>query len=135
MVSNLRIIWKQTGAGGAGVAQFVLTTSATHSITVDSDPLLETPSLHHIALVVDGGPPLIRFVVDGMSHDGGRDREFGWQFYNPALLMRNVEEGESALLPKKCSIGKGVRELRVYGRHLTTSELVANFRANVSTTV
>ena len=64
-----------------------------------------------------------------MSQDGGgQKREFGWSFYNPALLP---SDWRSTSLPKYCTIGKGVRLLRVYGTQLTTSELIANYRASV----
>jgi hypothetical protein len=62
-------------------------------------------------------------VVNGLSQDGGFEREFGWRFYNPAKL------GEWPATMSRCHVGPAVRVLRVYSRALTTSELVANFRA------
>ena len=57
------------------------------------------------------------------GRDGGPDREFGWAFYNAATV------GSWDEAPRRCWVGGGVTLVRVYGTHLTTSELVANYRA------
>ena len=57
------------------------------------------------------------------GRDGGPDREFGWAFYNAATVGSWDES------PSRCWVGGGVTMLRVYGTHLTTSELIANYRA------
>lgn len=45
----------------------------------DCDPgVIETGKLHHVAVIVDGGPSIITFVVDGKLADGGDHRQFGW---------------------------------------------------------
>ncbi|MEN8255920.1 MAG: exo-alpha-sialidase, partial [Verrucomicrobiota bacterium] len=45
----------------------------------DCDPgMLEAGVLHHVAVVVDGGPKTISFIVDGKFCDGGEYRQFGW---------------------------------------------------------
>ena len=58
-----------------------------------------------------------------LGRDGGPDREFGWAFYNAATVGSWDES------PSRCWVGGGVTMLRVYGTHLTTSELIANYRA------
>jgi hypothetical protein len=75
---------------------------------------------HHVAVIVDGGPKIISFVVDGKLHDGGDHRQFGWGRYNPNL--RSAAGGPTL------RIGDGVKRLRVYGRAIRTSEAVGNWR-------
>ena len=43
--------------------------------TWDCDPgLLKTKSIHHLSIIVDGGPRIITFLVDGRLCDGGSGR-------------------------------------------------------------
>lgn len=87
-----------------------------------SDPGSVPPgALHHIAAIVDGGPKIVTFVVDGKLNDGGEARQFGWGRYNAFLRSLNG-------LPK-LTVGEGVRQVRLYGRYLRTSEAVSAFRA------
>ena len=134
------------GHGGLGLAvlrapggrvQFILST-ASHVLAEETDAASvaagPSPSLgqahsakvHHVAVVLDGGPPLVRWVVDGASQDGGAGRVRGWAFYNAALLGPLVGGAT------QCRVGAGVSTIRVYGRQLTTSQLVDNFRAGPS---
>ena len=80
--------------------------------------LLKPGEAHHIGVVVDGGPKVITFTVDGALCDGGEYRQFGWGRYNPNL--RDVNGGQ------KLRTGKGVTLVRIYGRSLMTSELIGN---------
>jgi hypothetical protein len=91
-----------------------------------SDPgVIRAGSPHHVAVVVDGGPKIITFVVDGKLSDGGEARQFGWGRFHPSL--------QSANGGPRLRIGSGldgeVSRLRIYGRYLRTSEAVAAFRA------
>ncbi len=76
---------------------------------------------HHLVAIVDGGPKIISFVVDGVFCDGGDQRQFGWGRFSPALRAPN---GSSTL-----KIGEGVRSLRIYSRSLRVSEAVSHFHA------
>jgi hypothetical protein len=92
----------------------------------DSDPgMLEAGKLHHIAVIVDGGPKIITFVIDGKLCDGGELRQFGWGRFSPSLQSVN---GDGAV-----RIGPGLEgeilRLRLYSRALRTSEAIGNFRA------
>lgn len=88
----------------------------------DCDPGLLTCGVrHHVAVVIDGGPKVICFVVDGALGDGAEDRQFGWGRFSPNL--RDVNGGASL------QVGAGVEAMRIYGRALLTSEVVGNFRA------
>lgn len=88
----------------------------------DCDPgLLTAGTLHHVVAIVDGGPKLVLFVVDGRLCDGGDHRQFGWGRFSPNL--RDVN-GAGQL-----TIGRAVRGLRVYGRALRVSEAIGNYKA------
>ena len=88
----------------------------------DTDPgVLQAGALHHVVAIVDGGPKVISFVVDGRFNDGGSFRQFGWGRYSPHL--RGVEGADTL------RIAPGVESLRLYNRALRTSEAIANFRA------
>jgi hypothetical protein len=80
---------------------------------------------HHIAVIVDGGPRIITFVVDGRLCDGGEDRQFGWGRFSPHL--RDVNGAPVLRIgPSLCG---ELSALRMYDRYLRTSEAIANWRA------
>lgn len=87
-----------------------------------SDPnVIEAGTLHHIAAIIDAGPKIISFVVDGRLNDGGDSRQFGWGRFNPNL--RSID-GTSRL-----RIGDRVRGVRIYDRALRISEVIAAYHA------
>ncbi|MCC6859484.1 MAG: exo-alpha-sialidase [Bryobacterales bacterium] len=86
-----------------------------------SDPdWLEVGKNHRITAIVDGGPKVITFVIDGKLCDGGDARQFGWGRFNPNL--QSVNGGPTL------RIGPGfegeILSLRLYGRYLRTAEAV-----------
>jgi hypothetical protein len=92
----------------------------------DCDPgTLEAGKLQHVAVIVDGGPKIIRFIVDGKLCDGGEYRQFGWGRFSPHLRDANG----SGVLRIGPSLKGAIRTLRIYSRPLRTSEAVGNFRA------
>jgi hypothetical protein len=91
----------------------------------DCDPgLLKPGEIHHVAVIVDGGPDIISFVVDGSLCDGGEARQFGWGRLNPNL--RDARGGG------RLRIGTQVQDLRIYDRAILVSEAVGNFKAPAS---
>lgn len=97
----------------------------------DSDPgtgpgTLRVGVWQHVAVIVDGGPKLIAFVVDGVLNDGGAVREYGWSRFDSKLGDINGAK-ESALAP---SLLGELRHLRIYDRALRMFEAVANFHAS-----
>lgn len=86
---------------------------------------LEAGRSHRIAVVVDGGPKIICFVVDGVLCDGGTRRQFGWGRYSPHL---QGVQGDRVL-----RVGPGfdgeIRRVRLYRRALRISEVVGNHQA------
>ncbi|MFH1006821.1 MAG: sialidase family protein [Candidatus Latescibacterota bacterium] len=92
----------------------------------DCDPgVLEAGRLHHVVVIVDAGPKIIHFVVDGKHHDGGTHRQFGWGRFSPNLRSAN---GSGGLLIGP-SLAGTIHALRMYDRPLRVSEAVGNFRA------
>ena len=82
---------------------------------------------HHVGIIVDGGPRLVSFVVDGQLGDGGALRQFGW-----GRLCRYLGDcnGESGALIAPHFRGE-LRVFRYYARPLRVSELVGNYRAGL----
>lgn len=75
----------------------------------------------HVGIIVDGGPKIITFVVNGVLCDGGDERQFGWGRYSPTLC---TPTGAATL-----KIAPTVKSLRIYNRALRTSEMVANYHS------
>ncbi len=104
-----------------GTLEIVLNDGRTESRWACDPGILRAGAGHHVVVIVDGGPKIITFVVDGRLHDGGEARQFGWGRFNPQL--RDVNGAPSL------RIGKPVAALRIYERALLTSEAIANYRA------
>jgi hypothetical protein len=91
-----------------------------------SDPGLLRPGVrHHVVVIVDGGPKVITFVIDGVLCDGGDARQFGWGRYNPNL--RSVRGAPTLALGP--SMAGALYSLRIYDRPLLAAEAVGNYRA------
>ena len=114
----------------------------------DCDPgLLEAGKLQHLAVVVDGGPKIITFFVDGVLCDGGDYRQFGWGRFSPGLRHVNSTSRNPIIAPGSASvqdgaavagdaeridIGAGIRSLRIYDRCLRTSKVIGNYRSGLA---
>lgn len=84
---------------------------------------IEPGKLKHVVVIVDAGPQIISFVVDGMFCDGGEKRQFGWGRYQGPI----GDLGGAG----KITIAPEVKKLRLYNRYLRTSEAVANYHAGI----
>ncbi len=116
---------------------FAVTTAEHGTIRIDmcdgrnvafwaSDRNLISPGdWHHVAIIVDGGPKVISFVVDGVLCDGGSTCIYGWGRFSPEL--KSVSG--SSRLRVAPALARELKRLRVYDRYLRTSEAVANFHA------
>ena len=92
----------------------------------DCDPgVLHRGREHHIAILVDAGPKLISFVIDGRFNDGGDARQFGWGRFSRDLRTPHGDK-EIRLAP---SFRGTLHSLRLYGRALMVSEVIGNGRA------
>jgi hypothetical protein len=115
---------------------YALTTTARGNVRLDmcddwkaayweSDPeLLTTNREHHVVAIVDGGPKVIAFVVDGQLGDGGGDRLFGFGRFDPTF-----KDCTSRTMKVAPNLHGQISRLRVYSRALRVSEAVGNFEA------
>lgn len=94
---------------------------------------LRPAARHHVAAIVDGGPKVISFVIDGRLCDGGSGsaggpgRQFGWGRF-PAELG-DVNGSRTARVMPHAEDPARLKCLRIYNRYLRTSEAVANYHA------
>ncbi len=107
----------------------------------DCDPgMLQVDQAHHLVAIVDGGPKIISFVVDGIFNDGGEFRQFGWGRYSPNLRGVNgspvqaVGKGadDMEILRIGPALDGQILSVRIYDRYLLTSEAIGNYRAGLS---
>lgn len=104
--------------------QMTLNDGRTQSSWDCDQNLIQAGKTHHIVVIVDGGPKIISFVVDGQLCDGSAYRQFGFGRMNPQL--RSVGGGQLKLGP----YWNGSIDLCcVYDRYLRTSEAIGNFRS------
>ena len=111
-----------TGKGTIGLSM----SDGKTRVTADCDLGILTPGVwHHVVIIVDGGPKIITWVVDGVLCDGGEKRECGWTRFPPELGDVNGREDVSLAPMLSGRLGG----LRIYNRYLRTSEAVGNFSA------
>jgi hypothetical protein len=96
----------------------------------DSDPGTHPGTLRigvwqHVAVIVDAGPRIVSWIVDGVFNDGGAVRDFGWGRFPAALVGVN---GAPSARRAPALFGE-LGTLRIYDRPLRTSEAVGNWRA------
>ena len=90
-----------------------------------SEKLDSQPEWSHICVVIDGGPKIVSFVVNGRFCDGGEERQFGWSRFSPYL--KDIK-GSGILRPHQT-----LKQLKIYHRALMTTEAVGNYRARHET--
>jgi hypothetical protein len=135
-----QVVFDARDATGKGIAltfsdRFTLRLTMSdgqYTSTWDSDPgtypgSLKVHTWQHIAVIVDGGPKLITFVIDGVLNDGGAARQYGWGRF--IAEMQDINGLRSVTLAPK--LWGEVGTLRVYDRALRTSEVSCNFRVEV----
>lgn len=112
-----------------GGALNVYFSDGTHKGQWNSDPgFLKPGQTHHLTVIVDGGPDIISFVVDGKLCDGGEQRIRGWGRFDPKVGDING----SGVLKLAPSFDGEILSLRIYDRYLRTSEAVANYQADIN---
>jgi len=89
--------------------------------------LLKPGTRHHVAIIVDGGPKVISFVVDGVLCDGGEASTYGWGRFTPEL--DDVSGSDKFRVAP--NLNGRLHRLRIYNRYLRTSEAVANYHAGI----
>ena len=93
----------------------------TASVWSSTPPASTGSSKLHVMVIVDGGPKIISFVLDGRLDDGGDIRQFGWGRFSP--MLENVNGRNIARLDPS------VLGIRIYQRALRVSEAIGNYRA------
>jgi hypothetical protein len=131
-----------------GTTELVLNDGRTEN-RWDCDPgQISVGKTHHLVAIVDGGPKIISFVVDGSFNDGGTHRQFGWGRYSPNLRGVNAADvggldlsdmakpadapaggAKTDLLRIGANLTGELLAVRIYDRRLLTSEAIGNFRA------
>ena len=77
---------------------------------------LEEGRLNHVSIIVDGGPKLILFVINGVLCDGGDERQFGWGRFN-----RDLREFNGA---DEAKVHASVSQVAIFKHALRVSEVV-----------
>jgi len=134
-----QVVFDARDASGKGIAltfsdRFTLKLTLSDgrkSSTWESDPgtfpgSLRTNHWQHVAVIVDGGPKIITFVVDGVVNDGGGARQYGWGRFDPEMEAPNGADAVK-LAPQ---LWGEIRRLRVYDRPLRIAEVVSNYHAD-----
>lgn len=78
----------------------------------------------HFVFIIDGNANIISTVVNGKFNDGGSQRLLGWCRFDKNFTQIN-NSNTLRLIP---SFSGTIKNLRVYNRHLTTSEAIGNYR-------
>lgn len=105
--------------------EIILHDGQTQAVWACDEGELKANRRHRVSVVVDGGPNIISFVVDGRFNDGGKARQFGWGRFSPYLKSVN---GAPDLRIGTHTNGT-IHRVAVYNRAITVSEAVGNFRA------
>ena len=87
--------------------------------------LLGDGAWHWITAIVDGGPKLILWVIDGVLNDGGESRPFGWGRFHGHL-----DDVNGAPRARVAALVQGqISQVRLYNRALLVNEAAANQQA------
>ncbi len=104
------------------------------TVTWESDPgthpgTLKANRLQHIAVVVDGGPNIISFIINGQLNDGGDIRQYGWGRF--PVNFKEINGAKKAVIAPELYHDGKINQLRIYNRALLTSEVVGNYQAGL----
>jgi hypothetical protein len=105
--------------------QISLNDGRTQSVWDCDKNLLRANQNHYVSIVIDGGPKIIAFVVDGILNDGGDTRQFGWGRFNPYL--QTVSGGEGIKIGT--NIKGALRKVIIYNRAIKISEALGNYKS------
>ncbi|MFI4911919.1 MAG: exo-alpha-sialidase [Sedimentisphaeraceae bacterium JB056] len=113
--------------GNNGSIRLMMNDGISESSWTSEPGILRNDHLHHISLIIDGGPKIISCIVDGKFCDGGNNRQFGWGRFSSELLHIN---GSNELTIGK-DVDGSITTLRIYNRALMSTEAVGNYRATL----
>lgn len=113
-----------TGDGGL---ELILNDGQTENRWTCGPGLLGSDRPQHVAVIVDGGPKVITCVINAQLWDGGSGHQHGWGRFSPNL--KTVDGGSTLRIAPDAGSLPAMSAVKVYSRALSTSEAVANFRA------
>ncbi len=119
--------------------------------------IIKKGNWHHVGIIIDGGPKIISFVIDGKFCDGADYKQFGWGRFSKDLRHANGNCIKIFDNPHTVNINDEVKikskdnenyknvylmrivqpedalivYLRFYKRALMTTELIGNYRAQL----
>lgn len=114
-----------TTAGG-GAIRLSLCDGQTTSVWASDSGSVVAGERRHVSVIVDGGPKVIVFVIDGVVNDGGDERQFGWGRFSPVL--KSARGGDELRIGADGFSGT-IHSLRLYDRALMVTEAIGNWRA------
>jgi hypothetical protein len=84
---------------------------------------------YSVSVIVDNGPRIIQFVIDGTVNNGRNIREFGWGRFVADMKNFNFENIETGkLYGESVNIKGKISELRLYNRPLMNTEIIGNHK-------
>lgn len=100
-----------------------------HKVSWDSDPGTLPGSLiagewQHVAVIIDGGPNIISFVVNGYLCDGGAVRDYGFERFDKDF--KDINGAKQIRISN--TISGQIKQLRFYNRAILTTEAIGNYR-------
>lgn len=111
-----------------GQIEVMLDDVASKVVHQSGNRVIRAGERHHIVVNVDAGSKVLSLVVDGDLIDGGPE-PYGFLRLSPFF---NEINGEKAMrVPDNANLHR----IRIYDRHLTTTEAIGNWRAGVQETV
>ncbi len=114
-----------TGEGGA--VCFSMFDGRTQSCITSEPGVLTMRHLSHIVVIIDSGPKVMYFMVDGRFCDGADYRQFGWGRFSPEFRDINGSD----ILIAGADIDGQVKSIRIYDRAIMSAEAVGNYRASI----
>jgi hypothetical protein len=89
--------------------------------------MLKSGMNHHIGFIVDGEADIISVMIDGVLQDGGKETH-GWTQFSHEMGL--LDDGQKKL-DAAPTLNGNLKQVRVYNRPLTTSEMFGNYQAGI----
>lgn len=104
-------------------AHFSLSDGRTENSWSSDPESLSCLGENHLVIIVDGGPNIISYIINGKFNDGGNYRQFGFGRFSPNLMDINASE--------KLNINSNLKinSFRFYNRAIQVSEAIGNFQS------
>ena len=97
-----------------GRVELIMSDGQTIALQISEAGLLQPGKEQALAVIVDGGPKIVSFMVDGAFCDGGHERQYGWSRFSPFLCNANGST--------KLQVDPSVKGLKIFERALMSCE-------------